>query len=124
MDTTIPDLNQSPVALWVLTILFILVSISAAIPKILGPLANSWKEWVDTRRRLASEADDADIREKNRQINNLTADLASLNRYIDAIEAWAWQAYYACQLQGIKVEPPPHRNPRRLEIKTEEKSST
>lgn len=110
MDATVTDsVIESPVVVWVLVAVAVAIAIATAVPKILGPLSQAWIDFVDARRRLAIEADDADIREKNRQIRFLEEERKNLEIYLRTMENYAWTAYYKCREAGIEVQPPPAR---------------
>lgn len=66
------DAAQHPALLYVVLGVSILITISGAVPKILGPLGEAFKARAEAARAAAADADDADIKELHRQIQNLT----------------------------------------------------
>lgn len=65
--------------------------------------------FLEAKRRVSSDKDDADIKERDRQIVWLTAELAARDAHIDRMTEWAWAAYHAMRAAGIQVQPPPPR---------------
>lgn len=92
----------------------ILILAATAVPKILGPLGTGLSEWAKNQRAAASDEDDADIAERDRQIAYLQGVAAERLREIKARDAlvaehsqWDWERYGAAVKAGHDVAPPP-----------------
>ena len=71
-----PDALSSPVLIWASIIVAVAVVIAGSVPKVLGPLGKGLDEWQARRRAARLADDDADIRERDRQIAFLERRLA------------------------------------------------
>lgn len=104
-----PDVTNSPLIVWVAIGTGILVIIATAVPKILGPLSDSWSKLIEQRLGRHAAQLSADLAERDRQIRYLREELAKRDAYLNDLDAWAWNTYAAMRQAGIDTSPPPAR---------------
>lgn len=66
-----PDVTQHPWVIWAAVVAFVLPVLAAAFPKILGPISQAWADWATRQRTAATDADDHDIAEMKRAMDNM-----------------------------------------------------
>lgn len=108
--------SNSPVVIYVTIAVGVLVIISMAVPKIMGPLGTAFSDWTKQRRRVSTETDDARVADMQVDISYLKAELISLraemrsrNELIRVHEEWDRELIraYLDSIPGANIPTPP-----------------
>ena len=108
------DVTAHPWILYAGLVVGVLVIVSGAVPKILGPIGQAWAEWVLRQRTASNEADTADIAERDREIAYLKGvaaerlrELKARDQLVASHAQWDWERYGAAIKAGHEIDPPP-----------------
>lgn len=97
-------MNEQPILIYVTLVISILLVVSQAIPKILGPLGTAMTDWTQRRREARIEARSADMIDVQRQLEYLTD-----RRKIDREEHERERAAQEAEQQKLRAEFADHR---------------
>lgn len=67
LDRLIELSGGAPVIVWLVIIVMLLVMISSATPRVLGPISGAIHDWTERRRAAQAAREDADIADLRRQ---------------------------------------------------------
>lgn len=105
---------NSPAFLYVALILSILVAVAGAVPKILGPLGQTYDEWQSKRRAAASDAEDEAVRDREQRIaywqgvaDAHLREIQERDVLISYHRAWDNEAAERAAERGVVLEPAP-----------------
>lgn len=112
--SSLTEAASHPWVLYATVLVLIIVLFAGAVPKVFGPLSTTFSDWAKRQRTAASEADDADIADLQRERDYLRGVADERLREIRARDTliaehlpWDYERLHAATRAGHSVPPPP-----------------
>ena len=97
-------METHPVMIYATLVIGVLLVVSQAVPKILGPIGTALQTWAQNRREARIESRTADMVDVQRQVEYLTE-----QRKVDRAEHALEKAEDAAEIESIKADFAEHR---------------